>query len=395
MEERWNMGSIIFFIHDLSLTGVAGSTLGLARHLAKANWDVEIVTVTATGIERGGALSVTPLQPAHSGNRAATLRNVLPALRRHLRRRRPDIVFSAGNHAHLACWAATRGLATKLVYRISNDPRMRGVGAPQRQFTRFARQVKFTLLANGADRLVLVSPHLSEIPVLARALVRGRATIITNGVDLERARAGMLAPCPHPWLHDDGPPVVLAIGRLAEQKNFPTLIDAVARANTVRPHRLIILGDGAAKHRAGLLALAERRNIADMVNLPGTDPNPFAYLARARLFVLPSWREGASNVLLEALACGVPVVASRTAGNARGVLDEGRHGVLVDPGDAAGMADAILRQSDPRTALRPGERARAFTIEQTHAAYTDMLNGLQDKQLETLPAKTLDSALAG
>lgn len=79
------MGSVIFFIHDLSLTGVADNTLGLARHLAKASWDVDIVTVAATWIERGGTLSVTPLRPGCSGSRTATLRNVLPSLRRHLR----------------------------------------------------------------------------------------------------------------------------------------------------------------------------------------------------------------------------------------------------------------------------------------------------------------------
>jgi len=389
------MGTIVFFIYDLSLTGVAVNTLSLARHLAKANWDVEIVTAAETGIERCGALHVTPLQPGCSGSRAATLRHELPALRRHLRRRRPDIVFSAGNHAHLACWAATRGLSTKLVYRISNDPRMRGVGAPHRLFTRFARSAKFSLLAKSACRLVLVSPHLAELPVFARALVQGRAAIIPNGVDLEGARAGMAAPCPHPWLNNGSPPVVLAIGRLAEQKNFSTLIESVARANAVRPHRLIILGDGPEKRRADLLALAERLNIADMVDLPGPDPNPFAYLARARLFVLPSWREGASNVLLEALACGVPVVASRTAGNARSVLDEGRHGVLIDPGDAAGMAEAILRQSDPRTVLLPGERAQAFTIDKTLASYTNLLTGLLNEQPGTLPAETMDSPFAG
>jgi hypothetical protein len=110
LEERWTMGSVIFFIHDLSLTGVADNTLGLARHLAKASWDVDIVTAAATWIERGGTLSVTPLRPGCSGSRTATLRNVLPSLRRHLRRRRPEIVFSAGNHAHLGCWTATRGL---------------------------------------------------------------------------------------------------------------------------------------------------------------------------------------------------------------------------------------------------------------------------------------------
>lgn len=91
----------------------------------------------------------------------------------------------------------------------------------------------------------------------------------------------------------------------------------------------------------------------------GEIDNVFAWLALAGVFALPSRWEGSSMALLEALAVGVPVIASRQAGDAALVLEEGRYGLLVDAGDAPGLARAILRQCSP-DAVRPGDRADAF-----------------------------------
>ena len=85
-----------------------------------------------------------------------------------------------------------------------------------------------------------------------------------------------------------------------------------------------------------------------------------------------TWWEGASNVLREALACGGPVVASRTAGNAEQVLDHGRYGVLVDPADKAQMARALLSQASDHP-VTPGNRAEAFSRDTTLAAYSDLI----------------------
>jgi glycosyltransferase involved in cell wall biosynthesis len=164
--------------------------------------------------------------------------------------------------------------------------------------------------------------------------------------------------CPHPWL-EDGIPVVVAAGRLARHKNFDTLVRAVARATQQRPLRLIILGAGPAEERQRLQQLARGLGIGDDLHLQGEVANPFPFMARANVFALPSLWEGASNVLLEALACDVPIVAARSAGNAQEVLGYGRFGLLVDPQDVEGLAQAILYQVSPG-ACRPGTRAADF-----------------------------------
>ena len=114
--------------------------------------------------------------------------------------------------------------------------------------------------------------------------------------------------CEHPWLKDSGPPVILAIGRLSKAKDFPTLLRAFARLSIGRSLRLIVLGKGKLLNK--LLALARDLGISDRVHFAGFVANPYAFLARATLFVLSSRREGLPTVLIEALACGCPVVST-------------------------------------------------------------------------------------
>lgn len=170
--------------------------------------------------------------------------------------------------------------------------------------------------------------------------------------------------------------MVLAIGRLAPQKNFDTLLRAFALLRRERPARLMILGESRDDARAQLMAQAADMGIADDLALPGTVDNVFPWLAACDAFVLPSWWEGSANVLLEAMAVDAPCVASRSAGNAAQLLDDGRCGLLVDPADAGAMAQALARQIDPATQLRPGTRIEAFGMEAVSAAWAQLARAL-------------------
>jgi glycosyltransferase involved in cell wall biosynthesis len=239
---------------------------------------------------------------------------------------------------------------------------------------RWWRRRKFSLIVGRADRIVVVSPHLLTSPALASAALAKRAIVIPNGVDLAEVGERGAAPCAHPWLADrQPPPVILAVGRLVEQKNFGTLVQAFAMARQSAPLRLLIIGDGPERER--LLRRAAELGIGgEMAILPHT-ANPISCMARSAVLALPSWREGSSNVLLEALAVGLPVVASRTAGSAPDVLDGGRFGLLVDPHDPAALAAAILRQIGP-DAIAPGARAADYSREVSLQKYVEVITSL-------------------
>ncbi len=226
----------------------------------------------------------------------------------------------------------------------------------------------------SSTRIVLVGRALAEQPLFARAIRQGKAQFIPNGVDVDVARAQASAPAPHEWLSDGGAPVVLAIGRLHLQKNLEGLIEAAGIARRTCRFRLVIIGSGPGEVTKKLDKLAHEVDIAGDVLFAGEQSNVFAWLSRAALFALPSHWEGSSTALLEAMAVGTPVLASRQAGDAAHVLDGGKYGRLVDADDPADIAAGIIDQlADP---IRPGDRVEEFRLEHTHRRYLEMLRDL-------------------
>ena len=353
---------IALYVHALAATGVVRNARLLAGDFQARGHDVTLVTALPGG-ERVAGVQHHALLARAGGSRTLQKWRAIPRLHAYLCGARPDIMLSAGNHGHLTAMLGSRGIAgLRRIYRISNDLRRAAPGTPGSLAGSLVRSLAMRLLAADADRLVLVSPTL-VVGTFARALAKGRAHVIENAIDPAVARACAAGPSPH-GCYDDGVPVIVAIGRLAPQKNFGTLLAAFAllRSDGIAA-RLVILGESRDGAQQALRDQADALGIGADLLLPGTVDNVFPWLARACAFVLPSWWEGSANVLLEAMALDVPVVASRSAGNAASLLEQGRHGLLVDPSDPAAMAQAMARQIDPMRAVRPGDRIDAYRLD--------------------------------
>jgi glycosyltransferase involved in cell wall biosynthesis len=166
--------------------------------------------------------------------------------------------------------------------------------------------------------------------------------------------------------------VFLAAGRLVPQKDHRTLIDAFAALRARMPARLVILGEG--PERPALEALIRRWGIEDDVALPGFDLYPAAYMARADVFVLSSRWEGLANVIVEAMACGTPVVSTDCPSGPAELLEGGRFGPVVPVGDAPALAAAMeqaFRDPVPPDVLK--RRASEFSLDRSVDAYLTVL----------------------
>jgi glycosyltransferase involved in cell wall biosynthesis len=167
------------------------------------------------------------------------------------------------------------------------------------------------------------------------------------------------APIEHPWFTDGqaGPrvPVMVFAGRLEFEKDLLTLLRAFARLRQGRDCRLLIIGDG--RLRPEIEAERAALGLADSVDLPGWAPNPYPYLRQASLVVLSSTWDALPTVLIEALALGTPVVSTECGAGPREILQDGRLGPLVPPGDPQALAAALARTLDdplPAATLRQG-----------------------------------------
>src|SRR6185312_11852337 len=190
-----------------------------------------------------------------------------------------------------------------------------------------------------ADEMVAVSAGIAQ--ELGRLHVaEDRIHVIHNPVDAEKLRRLVVDGLPLNLR--DKTPYIVSIGRLAEQKDQQTLLKAYALSPLRETHRLVIVGEGS--QRPYLEQLGRDLGIDDRLLLLGAMDNPYPVLAGASLHVLSSRWEGYTNVLLEALALGVPVVSTDCPHGPRELLDNGRYGQLTPVADADALACAMAAE---------------------------------------------------
>jgi glycosyltransferase involved in cell wall biosynthesis len=232
-------------------------------------------------------------------------------------------------------------------------------------FTRLLRRIVEAAALRTADAVIVTTPAL-EAYVRGRR-PRGRVTLLPNGVD-----TALFRPAPRPARP---PGEVLYVGRLSVEKNLETLIEAAARVSRAAV-RLTLVGDGPA--RAALEGRARALDVPLRIRPFVPHAEVPAVMAQADAFVLASFTEGHPKVLLEAMACGVPCVASDCEGN-RSLVSEGRTGLLFDPrrpDELAAQLERVL--TDPGLAAGLATAAHEMVV----ARYD--LNALLDQEIALL-----------
>lgn len=359
--------------YDLRASGVVRNLLRIAASARRAGLDVEVWPLRAQGEFASEAREIAPVRPLLDGPapRQRDLDSLLHqrALARAMAKRAPGLVFSAGNQMHWHLARALRLIPTgqrpRTLARASNAVVTMGETHPLlRPAIRRAEAFQY----GAMDHVVAVSHELRGQIVDGLGIAGGRVSVIPNGIDVDRFAA---ADAPRPV---GTRPVILGIGRLSVQKDFATLIDAVAMLDIDPKPTLRILGRGSEAWRAKLTARAAKRGMADRLELAGHVADVAGELGAADLFVSSSRWEGASNVVLEALACGTPIVATRAPTGIEEVLRPLGEDLLVPMRDPAALARAIKRRlARPRGAQALIARARDYDLARTLARYDRLL----------------------
>ena len=346
---------VAFVLKDLRGGGAERMVLRLAAGVAEAGASVDLVVYAA----RGELLELVgpPVRLVDLGTGRAS-RSVL-SLARYLHRKRPAVMYSTLRHTIASVALARRlsGLQVGFIARESNHlptelttPRTLRDGA-------FARAVHWAY--RSSDLVTAVSNGVAD--QLRAFLGRDAPPVETryNPVIGARLRGGARAPARHRWLRgDQHRPVIVAAGRLVPQKDHRTLIRAFARVRGLVPARLIIFGDG--PERGALQDLVAELGLTGEVDLPGFEADLIPELAAASAFALSSSWEGLPGALIEALACGLPVVSTDCPSGPSEILQCGRWGRLVPVGDGEALADALVDALEGRVPRADPEAVRPF-----------------------------------
>lgn len=234
------------------------------------------------------------------------------------------------------------------------------------------------VLTPMADAVVAVSRGVAADAVETLGLDARQVYAIYNPKPLEDIRRLAQEEVTHPWFGEPEPPVILTVLREGWQKDRTTLVAAFGHVRDKISARLAILGNLSDAYRAEVMAMAECLGVEGHVEFLGFDENPFKYMRRAGLFVLSSRYEGLPNVLIEAMACGTPVVATNAPFGPAEILDGGRWGRLTPVGDAFALARAIVETLEgetpsPEVLLR---RAEDFSADRVVAEYEALFETL-------------------
>ena len=337
--------ALAFFIQDLREGGAERSVARLLNGIVARKIPTDLLVVRKRGAffdELDPRVNVIELPQRR------TITSVF-GVKRYIEERRPAALISSMTHTNVAA----------ILANLLARPRVRLVVVEHNQFSsnrtlkRGLVSVAYELvrwLYPRADVVAAVSEGVRDDLARVTDLPAGSIAVLHNPVVTNGLEAAASTAIGHPWLNQPGPPVVLGVGRFTQQKNFALLINAFAEVRRRRPARLIILGEGTL--RSELEEKARTLGIADDVDLPGFDPNPFRYMRRAAVYVLSSDWEGLPTALIEAMACGTPVVSTDCESGPREILGDGQLNHVVPRGDVHALANAILTTLDV-----PGDRA--------------------------------------
>ncbi|MBI2717627.1 MAG: glycosyltransferase [Rhizobiales bacterium] len=378
------------FLYKLSGGGAQRRSVTLANGLAARGYDVDFVVINDQSTSRemlGPGVRFLALNSPKWGRLHATLYQLVPfrwarvyigaiALARYMRLEKPELVVAGSNRVLLTSVVAWRmaGRTMPLLLRATNFPSGNlNLWAPLRPIVDLYLRALSHLVYRHATATIAVADGVADEVARLSGVSRERIATVFEPVLDETIAERSTEALDHPWLAKGGPPVLLGVGRLRMQKDFPTLIAAFALARKKRPMRLVLLGEGSQRPR--LQKMIASHGLENDVCLFGYSENPFAWMARASLFVMSSAWEGLPAVLIEALACGCPVVSTNCPSGPWEILDKGKYGRLVPCRDPQSLAQAILDTLDaPVDRQLLIERAKAFTAQASVDGYIAIFN---------------------
>jgi glycosyltransferase involved in cell wall biosynthesis len=353
---------------ELPMGGVGKMRVNLVNEIARRGYKVDLVLAHMDGPYIG------LVSPAVRFIRIPTSHAItgIPGIAAYMLRTRPRVMLSqrirmnlVALRAHALVRSRTRMFVT---VNVNMSQKLAG-HSPRKRQTHLAQLRRYFPRNDG---IIAVSHGVAEDTAQLIGWPVERIHVAPNPTVTPELVRLAAAPLDHPWFAPGSPPVILGVGRLMPQKDFPSLIRGFAKLRATRSCRLVILGEGPERPR--LESLAAELGLASEVALPGFVVNPYAYMAKAGLFVLSSLFEGSPNALTEALAVGVPLVSTDCPNGPSEILEGGRHGPLVRVGDvdalAAAMADTLDHPPN-RAALQ--QAAQRYTVERSATAYIEAL----------------------
>ena len=341
--------------------------LTLAEGFLERGIEVDIVLTTTDG----ELVNEVPNRARLIDLDASRILMSLPGLVRYLRDRQPPVLLSAMKTTNcVALWARMLSrVPTRVVISEHNAPSSL---TRDRSFRDQVLMYSMRLTYPSSDGTISVSEGVAEQLYEAVGKPPEEVDVVYNPVVNKNFEERSTEPVRHPWFRTKGIPVIVGVGSLTEQKDFSTLLRAFAEVRDNRPVYLAIFGEG--NERSNLEKEAEHLDVKEYLWMPGFVSNPLKYMSKASVFTLSSRWEGLGNVLVEAMACGTPVVATNCRSGPAEILNDGEYGRLVPVGDPQALAEGIMEALEGNVQAAPCSALDRFRRDTVVDQYLEILS---------------------
>jgi len=298
------------------------------------------------------------------------------SLVKYFRKKHPDIFVSASPHINTLVVIAKiiSGVKTKIVLTEHNNFSFFAITARssyRRFVAKYILPYFMRIFYPLSDAIICVSKGVAE-DLIKIIKYKNKVEIIYNPAQNNRIYELMEESVNHPYFLNPKIPIILAAGRLVRQKDYPTLFLAFKLIIKKMPARLVILGEGSEREKLEKLVL--QLGISENVVFLGYQKNPYKYMKNASIFVLSSIEEGFGNVIVEAMACGTPVVSTNCKSGPGEIIENNKNGILVPVGDYKALSEAIIRVFESHSlrqtlSIEGAKRAKYFSAEKSVREY--------------------------
>jgi glycosyltransferase involved in cell wall biosynthesis len=367
---------ICFVLPSLNGGGAERAAVHILNHLAADRWERSMFLFSRTGPYLDELDPSIALASASGSGRWAQWQS----LRAYIRRTKPQVVVSFLSYFSVLTAVRAAAVGARVVFN-QQTPMSAFLEDGDYPWRRGWRRAVFNQATRtgyaAADLIVTTSKGVADDLVETFGVRRENIAVVPNPVDVEAVTRAAAQPIDPQYQSAWTRPVIVAAGRLAEAKNYPLLIDAIAELRKQIDVRLFILGTG--ELEPAIRERIRQRGLDASIILCGFQKNPWKYIGKADVFALSSRYEGFGNVLIEAMACGVPVVATKSAGTTE-IVRHDVDGLLVDTHDPSSLSRALATLiADPKVRERMSaaavQGAERFALPRIARLYDETLMG--------------------
>ncbi len=369
--------SVAFFLPTLETGGAERIVVNIVNNLDRKKYDVSLILAEA----KGGFLDEIGEDVSVATFKINSDVKLFFKLIKYFRSENIDIFVSAFPRINVICILAKvlSGAKTKIIITEHSDFSLLPTVAKnsrRRFFARFFLPVLAKILYPMADKIVCVSKGIAED--LSKIVnCKEKFDIIYNPIISKNIYELAKAPIDISSFLI-GEQYMLAVGRLALRKDYPTLLHALVFVIEKRPkQKLVILGDGSEEKK--IVQLSKDLGLSENVIFMGNQKNPYNFMANAEIFVLSSISEGFPTVIVEAMACGVPIVSTNCKSGPNEIIEDKKNGLLVPVSDERSLANAILellnnKKLREKFSIEGRKKAECFSIEESISEYEKLFD---------------------